>query len=253
MSWRAALGEVLEQTALVHPEPDTEVVVRKKGPNVDMARTILDVPRTAVTVSVGRVDHPPGVKDGEWRQQCDHLIFAEWDGRNIVLLIELKRQLRGDRKPFDQIHRTRPIVEYLAEIGRMAGAPAGRLQYRSAVLADRVGAHVEKAPVQVAVGKPVWIREHEGMRTAVFPATATSLRRPGGASLVTIGPPVAERPAGRGFRVLVGNSRRQPSGEAGSAARRPTPGFRFGVVRVRIRDAGRVLTGRRPVASLLSR
>lgn len=167
MSWRRALEQVLKRGNLVRFEEETEVVLRELGPNVDMKRTIVETPRTAATVSMKNVDHPSFVGGRDWRQRCDGLIFVRWNGTNHVVLIELKRTLRGEGKPFDQLVHTGPIVEYLAAIGQLAGAPAGRLRWSPVVLVERL-THLDKQPVRIVPGQPVETREHRGMHIRVF-------------------------------------------------------------------------------------
>lgn len=167
MTWRRALEQVLKTRALIRRGEETEVVLRERSPNVDMARTIVGMPRTAATVSMGTVDHPSCVVGGAWRQRCDVLIFVRRKGVNQVVLIEMKRTLRGEGKPFDQLVHTRPIVEYLAAIGQLAGAPAGPLRWSPVVLVERL-ARLEKARMRIVPGEPVETREHRGLRVRVF-------------------------------------------------------------------------------------
>ncbi len=46
-------------------------------------------------------------------QICDYLLIFELEGKDHAIFIELKKTLRGDNRPKDQLLRSLPLLKYL--------------------------------------------------------------------------------------------------------------------------------------------
>ena len=129
MNWNTALARVLKKGILLPGCGPAKSVrnLQEKNKNANMTVTIAGISGSSAVVDMHGVDHPGCVVEGEWRSKCDYLIFTVTDRGTCVILVELKTRLRNEQKPFDQLMKTRPIVEYLVSMGRAAGGPPGLL------------------------------------------------------------------------------------------------------------------------------
>ena len=172
MSWNTALAGVLKKEILL---PGCEPVksdrnLREKDENVDMTVTIAGIGESSAVVDMRRVGHLGCVVDGQWKRKCDYLIFTTTDTGHCVILVELKARLTKKERPFDQLMKTRPIVEYLVSMGRAAGGPSGPVTLRYVLLGQKFDDRLDIQRVKNRPGEPAWVGEYQKERIAVFRA-----------------------------------------------------------------------------------
>lgn len=172
MNWDGALRRALEERVFVDADAGGEVRLEEKG---EMAVTLFGVAAGAATMSLRSLDHLSAVKQGEWRQKCDYIVLVALNQVDYAVMVELKKTVGHDTKPLDQLVRTKPIVEYLAALGRLEDGPRGPLDCRYVVFARRFGANLMKDAVRVNPKESARRRCWKGERFAIFAQDRISL------------------------------------------------------------------------------
>ena len=174
MSWSTALADVLEEGILLSGRGAKNSVfdLCEKNESVNMTVTVAGVGESSAVVDMNSVDHPVEhlecVAPGKWRQKCDYLIFTTTDTGPCVILVELKARLRKSEKAFDQLMKTRPIVEYFVSMGQAAGGPVGPITLRYVVFGQKFNARFDIQRVKNRPGEPVWVKQYREVRISGF-------------------------------------------------------------------------------------
>lgn len=172
VNWDGALRCVLKGEVFVDHDATGEVCLEEKG---EMAVTLFGVAAGAATMSLRRLDHLSAVKPGEWRQKCDYIVLAASGEVDYAVLVELKKTVGYSVKPLEQLIRTKPIVEYLVELGRLEGGRRGRIEFRYVVFARRYDSNLIKDAVRLDPRGSTWRRCWKGERFAIFVQDRVSL------------------------------------------------------------------------------
>ena len=110
------LKTILDPKVLVKSDSDSTTTLEEKKV---MKVEITQMPPEAVTTDLNKIGSLSGVKNGEWKQICDYLIVCRNGNENIAILVELKKNLRDDKKGQEQLRRSLPLLKYLHFICRI--------------------------------------------------------------------------------------------------------------------------------------
>lgn len=145
-----------------------EVDLCEKTDNVDMTVTITDLWEDSVVLNMEHVAHLGCVRDGKWHQKCDFLIFATTNRKSTVILLELKQTVGEGKKPYEQLLRTRPIVDYLVSMASTDTPSASAIRFHHVLVGAKASDRLDKQRVKSGPPAPVCERTFQGTRTIVF-------------------------------------------------------------------------------------
>ena len=116
---------------------------------------------------VGRLS---GLKAGGWQQSCDFLLACAEDGRDIVVLVELKKSLLpGAKKGKEQLRRSLPrarALELVCQIHYGTVSDGREAEVKYCLIAKRMSARLDKQRIR-AVARPM-IETYEGIAIKCF-------------------------------------------------------------------------------------
>ena len=118
--WKLLLAEnlrtILTPKVLVAPDSNNRTFLEEKN---EMEVEVIQVPKEAVTTDLRKIGSLSGVGDGQWKQICDYLMVCSNGDKSIAIFIELKKTLKNDNKPQEQLRRSLPLLNYLHSICRI--------------------------------------------------------------------------------------------------------------------------------------
>lgn len=106
-------------------------------------------------------------------QICDYLLIFELEGKDHAIFIELKKTLRGDNRPKDQLLRSLPLLKYLqtvCEINSGFGQNKMELSIGYCLIGEKRSPYLDKQPVHPKAD--LWEAERYkgiGIRSSVAP------------------------------------------------------------------------------------
>ena len=172
MIWNCALSEFLSPNVLAPTrtgaEGTIEADVWERDRHVDMTVTITGLWSDSTIVDTRRVDHLGCIRKGECRQRCDFIIFTTTNSESAVILVELKKTVGSDTKPYDQLLRSRPIAEYLISMAEADGNSVGSVRFHHVVMGTKVSDRFDKQRVRSGPPAPAWEETFRGTRMVVF-------------------------------------------------------------------------------------
>ncbi len=113
MGFAAFLKRILDSKILVSRRHDGSMILQEEGiMKVEVANT----PTCIVGIHIERIGKFSGVKDGEWTKRCDYLLVREDESSCFAIFIDLKKTIRGDGEPEEQLRWSLPIYRYLCAI-----------------------------------------------------------------------------------------------------------------------------------------
>ncbi len=111
MSLHSWLSENLADDALTQTSPT--ILLEEKNEEVDMTVEIVRAPDTVTTIRLDQVGHVSALTGKGWQQICDYLLVAQSDDRYHAIFVELKKTLRRETRPREQLRRSLPLLHYL--------------------------------------------------------------------------------------------------------------------------------------------
>ena len=106
---------------------------------------------TAVRLGTNKVYHLPSLKD-QYKKICDYLLITCVNNTNYAIFIELKKTLGEEDKPYEQLRRSRPLLDYFLSACDVEYGEKGKLQrkpeVRYVLIAERPGSRFDKQYVR---------------------------------------------------------------------------------------------------------
>ena len=107
------LKTILTRKVLAKSNSDSVTTLEEKSV---MKVEITQMPPEAVTANLRHIGELSGVGTGPWRQLCDYLIVCRNGNESVAILVELKKNLKGDNKGQEQLRRSLPLLKYLRSV-----------------------------------------------------------------------------------------------------------------------------------------
>ena len=107
------LRKILHSKALVSRTDEGNIILREKDV---MEIRVTKTPPTVVAINMQRIGSFSGVNNGEWTKKCDYLLVCEDEKSCFAIFIDLKKTIRGDGEPEEQLRWSLPIYRYLCAI-----------------------------------------------------------------------------------------------------------------------------------------
>ena len=144
------LRTILAPKVLVEPNSDNSTFLKEQG---EMQIKVTQVPEEAITTDLRKIGSLSGVKDGHWKQICDYLVVYTNGDKSIATFIELKKTLKGNDKPKEQLRRSLPLLKYLHSICRIEFCPKSEdLTVRYLLIGEKNSARFDKQRVKPNMG-----------------------------------------------------------------------------------------------------
>lgn len=144
--------------------------VRLRERKANMVIDVTGIRWRATTIRIDRIGGLSGLSQGDWNQRCDYLMVIDKGGTYCAAFIELKKTLDQDRKPWEQLRRSLPFLEYLSSLCCIHfedTAPA-EIDVRYAVIGERGQLRLDKQAVKANPAHPVWTKPHNGILVSAF-------------------------------------------------------------------------------------
>ena len=146
---------------------------RQKGRTVMTVQVSgVSAPFTAVRMS--KRSHPAALKDGTWKKICDYLLIGQSNGKACVIFVELKKRLREEDEPKEQLWRSLPILRYLlsvCEVERGSSTEKSNLTLRYVIIAEELDERIAKQGVRFGVGEKLRQELYKSIHVATFVGT----------------------------------------------------------------------------------
>ena len=174
MSLGSVLARSLDSRSVQRHTPKTPIMLEETqaGMRVEVHSEDWEV----TTVSFQRSSHPDIVTAESWRPICDYLLVCERDEDTRVVLVELKRTLRPDSKPWEQLRRSLPLWRYLhsaCAVESERGGAEPTVPVRYAAVYSAVGERLAKETVRFADRSREW--EWRGITVREIVSTSVAL------------------------------------------------------------------------------
>ena len=99
------------------PTPTGEVELKER--DAGMTATVVGLPPKTTTIRLDRVGHLGNVAQDtglDIKKVCDYALIADRGEACVTTLVELKRTLSQPAEAFEQLRRSKPIVDYLLSV-----------------------------------------------------------------------------------------------------------------------------------------
>ncbi len=111
------LETILKQRCIERLEKtDDTVILKERDAQAKMKVEVTGISKPFLAIRLNKLSHLSALKDGGWKQICDYLLIGQSNGRAYAIFVELKKTLRGEEKPRDQLLRSLPILKYLLSV-----------------------------------------------------------------------------------------------------------------------------------------
>ena len=98
------------------------ILLKEKDANVNMTVRIIEAPDTVTTIRLDSVQHLNAFSaKGGLKQVCDYLLVSQSDERCYAIFVELKKKLKGEIKPLEQLRRSLPLFHYFLSVFEVDG------------------------------------------------------------------------------------------------------------------------------------
>ena len=113
MGFAAFLKRILDSKILVSRRHDGSMILQEEGiMKVEVANT----PTCIAGIHIERIGSFSKIREGKWKRTCDYLLVCEDEKSCIAIFIDLKKTIRGDGEPEEQLRWSLPIYRYLCAI-----------------------------------------------------------------------------------------------------------------------------------------
>jgi hypothetical protein len=113
VGFAAFLRRILGLKALVSIAGDGSIILREKGV---MEVKVANTPPDVTAINLDRLGSLSGLREGEWKRNCDYLLVYEDRNTCVAILVDLKKTIHADGKPKVQLRWSLPILEYLCAL-----------------------------------------------------------------------------------------------------------------------------------------
>ncbi len=122
MGFAAFLKRILDSKILVSRRHDGSMILREEGiMKVEVANTPtciagIHIERIGSFSRIERIGSFSRIRKGKWKRTCDYLLVCEDEKSCFAIFIDLKKTIRGDGEPEEQLRWSLPIYRYLCAI-----------------------------------------------------------------------------------------------------------------------------------------
>ena len=118
--------------------------------------------------------HLPALQDrGDLKKICDYLLIGQLDGSDYAIFVELKKTLREEEKPKEQLRRSLPILDYLLSVCAVEhGSGEHNLTIRYILIAEQSVDTLNKQRVQGEEAKKVNEETYKATQITTFVGTS---------------------------------------------------------------------------------
>ena len=111
------LAAILKPAFLQGLETDDVFILEEPQKDQEDTRVeIIGVSSPFLAIRMNKLNHLSALQQGEWQQICDYLLIGQSNGSDCAVFVELKKTLREEEKPKEQLLRSLPILEYLLSV-----------------------------------------------------------------------------------------------------------------------------------------
>ena len=118
--------------------------------------------------------HLPALQDrGNLKKICDYLLIGQSDGNDYAIFVELKKTLREEEKPKEQLRRSLPILDYLLSVCAVeCGSGEHKLTMRYILIAEQSINTLNKQRVQGEEAEKVQEETYKSTQITTFVGTS---------------------------------------------------------------------------------
>lgn len=145
----AQLKTVLKPDFLQEPEKDDPLILEEPQKDQEDTRVeLIGVSTPFLAIRMRKLSHLSALREGDWRQICDYLLIGQSNGSDCAIFVELKKTLREEEKPKEQLRRSLPILEYLLSVCAVERGNSGKfnLTPRYILIAEKLSERLSKQP-----------------------------------------------------------------------------------------------------------
>ena len=167
------LRGVLKREVVRSPKGDSIIL---EEPNVGMKVEVTKPSGSVVAVDMDKIGHLDCIKEGkDSKKKCDYLLAFKSNGRDHVVLVELKQTLKDGSKTKEQMRRSLPLLEYLSSFCEIHYEHSRlKLGVRYFIIAEKDGRQFDKQTVRTTPGLRLEEGEYKGVRVTSYFGTSIS-------------------------------------------------------------------------------
>ena len=147
------LEAILKPELLQGLETDDPFILEESQKNQENTRIeLIGVSPPFLAVRMNKLNHLSALKPvkDRWNQICDYLLIGQSDGSHYAIFVELKKTLREEEKPKEQLRRSLPILEYLLSACAVeyGSTEKSNLTIRYVLIAEKENSRISKRRFQ---------------------------------------------------------------------------------------------------------
>ena len=126
---------------------DSFILEERQRNQADTRIELIGISSPFLAVRMNKLNHLSALKPekDKWNQICDYLLIGQANGRDYAIFVELKKTLREEEKPKEQLRRSLPILEYLLSVCAVEyGNGQSNLTIRYVLIAERENTNIYK-------------------------------------------------------------------------------------------------------------
>ena len=115
----AQLKAILKPDSLQGLDTGDSFILEERQRNQEDTRVeLIGISSPFLAVRMNKLNHLSALKPekDKWNQICDYLLIGQANGSDYAIFVELKKTLREEEKPKEQLRRSLPILEYLLSV-----------------------------------------------------------------------------------------------------------------------------------------
>ena len=145
----AQLRTILKPDFLQGQETDDLLILEEPQDTQEDTRIeLIGVSEPFLAIRMRKLSHLSALQQGDWRQICDYLLIGQSNGSDCAIFVELKKTLREEEKPKEQLRRSLPILEYLLSICAVEYSNGKKFKpaLRYILIAEKLNERLSKQP-----------------------------------------------------------------------------------------------------------
>lgn len=152
MTFNSKLESMIKENVLEkRGAPGDIIKLKEKQGNVDMTVEVGGLKGDVTVIRLGshrgEMPHHPSLRKG-W-DICDYLLITSADNKVYAVFVELKTTLDERNKPYEQLRRSLPLLDYFLSAYKVEYGNAKKLKIKYALIGQRPQLRLDKQHVRV--------------------------------------------------------------------------------------------------------
>ena len=169
MAINSVLESVLIEDVVETPSKDKTITLQEKDQNVDMEVKVVALSAPVTAIRMNRLSHLSVLQEkGDLKKICDYLLVVESADEIHAVFIELKKTIKKEERPREQLRRSLPLLEYLLSVCKIEdnSLDITRLNTNYFIIGEKSEERIDKGWVRISPNRMIEKEQYKEIEIA---------------------------------------------------------------------------------------